>query len=32
LRLAWAPGIFGHDERVVRLDVPVVEHPFDGNV
>ncbi len=32
LGLVWAPGIFRHDERMVRLDVPVVEHPFDGNV
>jgi hypothetical protein len=32
LRLVCAPGVFGHDEGVVRLNVPVVEHPFDGDV
>jgi hypothetical protein len=32
LGLVRAPGIFGHDEGVVWLDVPVVQHPFDGNV
>lgn len=32
LRLLLAPGIFSHDEGVVRLDIPVVEHPLDGNV
>ena len=28
LRLLGRPGVFGHDEGVVRLDVPVVHHPF----
>lgn len=32
LRFGGGPGVFGHDHGVVRFDVPVVEHPFDGDV
>jgi hypothetical protein len=32
LGLLCAPWVLGHDERVVRLDVPMVEHPLDGHV
>lgn len=32
LGLFCAPRVFGHDERMVRFHVPVVEHPFDRDV
>ena len=32
LGLLLAPGVFCHDEGMMRLDVPVVQHPFNGHV
>lgn len=32
LRLLGRPGVLGHDEGVVRLDVPVVHHPLHGQL
>jgi hypothetical protein len=32
LGLSGIPGILGHDKRVLRLDVPVVQHPLDGEM
>jgi hypothetical protein len=32
LRGLGVPGVFGHGDGVFGGDLPVVEHPFDGNV
>jgi hypothetical protein len=32
LGLSGIPGVLCHDKRVLRLDVPVVQHPLDGEM
>jgi hypothetical protein len=32
LRLLRVPRVLGHDERMLGLNIPVVEHPLDRNV